>query len=335
MSLAWLKNLEDGLYCEPGDFYIDPFRPVNHAVITHGHADHARPDHHHVLATPSTIEIMKHRYGAAAGTVLQSLRYGDPLQIKGVRLFFYPAGHIMGSAQVLLEYRGERIVISGDYKRRFDPTCEAFEPRACDVFISEATFGLPVFTHPDDEKELQKLITSLSTHQDRPHLIGCYALGKCQRLLLRLRQLGFQSPIYLHGALQGLTEVYSKRGYDFGEVRSIIGADKKQFNGQLILCPPSALADRWSRRFQDPVIGLASGWMRILQRAKQRGIELPLIISDHADWPELIQTLKEVNPQQLWVTHGQEEALVHYAQTQGYEAKALASIGREGGGEEG
>jgi putative mRNA 3-end processing factor len=329
MTVDWIKVREDGLYCEPGDFYIDPWRPVKHAIITHGHADHARPHHEHVLATPGTLAIMQHRFREAAGQMLQSLSYHRTLKIKDITLSFYPAGHVWGSAQVLLNYRGQRVVVSGDYKRRYDPTCEPFEPIPCDVFITEATFGLPIFTHPDDGEELQKLMTSMDKYQDRVHLVGCYALGKCQRLLLRLRQLGFQGPIYLHGALQGLTDLYCKAGFDFGELRLVSDIDKQHLKGQLIMCPPSALADRWSRRFQDPVIGLASGWMRILQRAKQRGIELPLVISDHADWPELTQTLKDVNPQQLWVTHGQEEALIHYAQCQGYEAKALWSVGRE------
>jgi putative mRNA 3-end processing factor len=329
MTVDWLKINNHGLYCEAGDFYIDPWHPVNHAVITHGHADHARPGNHHVLATPGTIAIMQHRYRDAAGQVLQPLEYRQTVKVKDVTVSFYPAGHVWGSAQALLEYKGKRVVISGDYKRRYDPTCELFEPVPCHVFITEATFGLPVFVHPDDGEELGKLTASLERYPDRVHLVGCYALGKCQRLLLRLRQTGFDKPVYLHGALQGLTDVYAAQGFDFGELRSVSGMDKKTMQGELVLCPPSALADRWSRQFNDPVIGLASGWMRILQRAKQRGIELPLVVSDHADWPELIQTLKDVNPQELWVTHGQEDALMHYAQTQGYKARALAMVGME------
>lgn len=330
MTVDWLKIKDHGLYCEPGGFYIDPWRPAEYAVVTHGHADHARPNNKHVLATPGTIEIMKHRYREACGEKIQPLPYYHHLQIKDISVSFYPAGHVWGSAQVLLDYRGQRVVVSGDYKRRYDPTCEPFEPISCEVFITEATFGLPVFTHPDDSLELQKLIDSMKSYPDRPHLVGCYALGKCQRLLLRLRQLGYGQPIYLHGALEGLTQLYHQHGFDFGELILVSTIDKKQLNGQLILCPPSALADRWSRRFEDPVIGLASGWMRILQRAKQKGIELPLVISDHADWPELIQTLEDVNPDQLWVTHGQEDALIHYAQSKGYEAKALSLVGMEG-----
>ena len=330
MTVDWLKIKDHGLYCEPGGFYIDPWRPAEYAVITHGHADHARPNNKNILATPGTLEIMKHRYRDSCGEKIQSLPYYQPLKIKDIAVSFYPAGHVWGSAQVLLDYRGQRVVVSGDYKRRYDPTCEPFEPLSCDVFITEATFGLPVFTHPDDSLELQKLIDSLEFYRDRPHLVGCYALGKCQRLLLRLRQLGYSKPIYLHGALEGLTQLYHLHGFNFGELILVSTIDKKKLNGQLILCPPSALADRWSRRFEDPVIGLASGWMRILQRAKQKGIELPLVISDHADWPELIQTLEDVNPEQLWVTHGQEDALIHYAQSKGYVAKALSLVGMEG-----
>lgn len=333
MSVDWLKIHESGLYCEPGRFYIDPWCPVDYAVITHGHGDHARPNHKHVLATPKTIAIMQHRFREAAGLTMQPLNYRQSLLVKDVIVSFFPAGHILGSAQILLEYRGERIVISGDYKRRYDPTCEPFEPIPCEVFITEATFGLPVFTHPDDGEELKKLIISMTKYPNRTHLVGCYALGKCQRLLLRLRQIGFDRPIFMHGAMQGMVDLYRQNGFDLGNIKLVNEVNKKLLDGQLILCPPSALADRWSRRFNDPVVGLASGWMRILQRAKQRGIELPLIISDHADWPELIQTLKDVNPEQLWVTHGQEEALIHYAQSQGYHAKALSLLGMEGEGE--
>jgi putative mRNA 3-end processing factor len=333
MAVEWLKIKEHGLYCEPGKFYIDPWRPVEYAVITHGHADHARPNNQNVLATSGTIAVMKHRYRDAAGKNLQALQYREPLKVNDISVSFYPAGHVWGSAQVLLDYRGQRVVISGDYKRRYDPTCEPFEPLSCEVFITEATFGLPIFTHPSDQEELHKIVISMEKYPDRAHLVGCYALGKCQRLLLRLRQLDFKRPIYLHGALEGLTALYQENGFDFGELCLVSGVNEKHLRGELILCPPSALADRWSRRFDDPVIGLASGWMRILQRSKQRGVELPLVISDHADWPELIKTLKDVNPNELWVTHGQEDALIHYAQAQGYTAKALSLVGMEGEGE--
>ncbi len=267
---------------------------------------------------------MKHRYGVAAGKQFQQAKYGESIKINDTVVSFFPAGHIWGSAQILIDYKGYKLVISGDYKRRSDPTCSLFEPIPCDTFITEATFGMPVFTHPDDGVELQKLINSLEQQKDRVHLMGCYSLGKCQRIILRLRELGYHKKIYLHGAMVGLIDLYTSYGFDFGEIDHISTLPKENFSNQLVLCPPSALKDRWSRRFDNPVIGFASGWMRILQRAKQKGIELPIIMSDHADWPELIQTLKEVNPSEVLVTHGREEALIYYAQQQGFIAKPLS-----------
>lgn len=318
----WLTLDSQGLYCVPGDFYIDPMGGVDRAVVTHGHADHARPNNTDVICTPETAGIMGHRYGDRAGK-FQELGYHKPIQINEVALRFVPAGHILGSAQAVMEYQGERVVVSGDYKRRADPTCAPFEPVPCDLFVTEATFGLPVFTHPPDEEEIAKLLRSLQFHPDRAHLIGVYALGKCQRLMKLIRQAGYHEPIYLHGAMIGLTELYESYGQDLGEWQPVAETPKETMAGKIVLCPPSAVGDRWSRRFGDPVTGVASGWMRVRQRAKQKGVELPLVISDHADWNELLQTLKEVNPGLLLVTHGQEDALVYEARRLGYAADAL------------
>lgn len=315
----------------PGDFYIDPYGGQARAVVTHGHADHARSGHKAVIATPETIGIMHHRYRDYAGEQMQPLGYHQPIKINDVALRFVPAGHILGSAQAVMEYNGERVVVSGDYKRRADPTCPPFEPVPCDLFVTEATFGLPVFTHPPVEEEIAKLLRSLQFHPDRTHLIGVYALGKCQRLMKELRRAGYHETIYLHGAMIGLTELYESYGQDLGVWQPVAETPKEAFVGKIVLCPPSAIDDRWSRRFGDAVTGAASGWMRIRQRAKQKNVELPLVISDHADWNELLQTLKEVNPELLLVTHGQEDALVYEARRQGYHADALhiAGLGEE------
>ena len=297
-------------------------------MITHGHADHARPGHRAVLATPETLAIMTARYGAGAGDRQQALSYGKPVTINGVRVTLKPAGHVLGSAQAVLEHAGERIVVSGDYKRRRDPTCAVFEPVPADVFITEATFGLPVFRHPDDREEVAKLLHSVSLFPERAHLVGAYALGKAQRLICLLREAGYERPIYIHGALQNLCDLYQAHGIDLGELRPATGKAKPELKGEIVMAPPSALADRWSRRLPDPVSVMASGWMRVRQRARQRGAELPLVISDHADWDELVQTLDDVGAPNVWVTHGSEEALVHHARTQGFDARALALIGR-------
>jgi putative mRNA 3-end processing factor len=325
----WLRTVPGGLYCEPGDFFVDPTRAVDRAVITHGHGDHGRPGNAHVLATPETLAIMRARYGETAGGSLQELRYGETVRINDVSVRLAPAGHILGSAQVVLEYRGSRVVVSGDYKRRRDPTCAPFEPQNCDVFITEATFGLPVFRHPPDRHEIQKLLHSLLLFPERCHVVGVYALGKCQRVIGLLREAGYDEPIYIHGALAALCELYESLGVALGPLKPVIAVAKDDLAGKIVLAPPGAIADRWSRRLPDPVAAMASGWMRVKQRAKARGVELPLVISDHADWDELTQTLHDTGAPEIWVTHGNEEALVHYASKAGLTARALALAGYE------
>jgi putative mRNA 3-end processing factor len=324
----WVKVTPQGLYIEPGDFYIDPVRPVERALITHGHADHARRNNKNVLATAGTIAIMKARYGTYAGEVLEETSYGYSQRIGDVTASFHPAGHVLGSAQILLEHEGCRVVVSGDYKRQRDPTCAPFEPISCDVFITEATFGLPVFCHPPAEDEVQKLLASLRTFPESGHLVGVYALGKCQRLMALLKQAGWDRPIYIHGAMLSLTRLYDQLGIQLGDWIPVSEVkNKKDLAGQIVLCPPSALDDRWSRRIPDVIPAMASGWMRVRGRARQRGVELPLIISDHADWPELLQTIDDVGAPEVWITHGREEALMHAAQQKGYKARALALVG--------
>jgi len=326
---SWLKVLPAGLYCEPGGFYIDPTSPVDRAVITHGHSDHARAGHGAVLTTAETAAIMAIRYGEGFAGSVQRQAYEMPTRVREVAVTLLPAGHILGSAQVLLDYAGSRAVVSGDYKRRADPTCPAFTPVACDVFVTEATFGLPVFRHPPDRMELAKLLQSREIFPERCHLVGVYALGKCQRVMALLRAAGYDRPIYLHGALLALTELYAQSGVDLGLYRVISGMTPNQLRGEIILCPPSALADRWSRRLPDPVSAAASGWMRVRARARQKGAELPLIISDHADWDELLQTARDVDAPEVWITHGREEGLMHALTQQGRRARVLSLIGRE------
>ena len=326
---TWLRVVPGGLYCEPGDFFVDPTRAVDRAVVTHGHSDHARPNNRHVLATAETIAIMQARYGESAGGTLQALRYGETVTINSVSVTLVPAGHVLGSAQAVIEYQGSRAIVSGDYKRRRDPTCALFEPYPCDVFITEATFGLPVFRHPTDRHEIDRLLHSLRLFPERCQLVGVYALGKCQRVIGLLREAGYDAPIYLHGALIALCELYERLGVRLGPLLPVTGVAKDELAGKIVLAPPGATADRWSRRLPDPVSAMASGWMRVKQRAKASGIELPLVISDHADWDELTQTLADVGAPEIWVTHGNEEALVHYASGVGLKARALALVGYE------
>lgn len=326
---TWLYPADAGLYCAPGDFYIDPHRAVDRAVVTHGHGDHARSGHGRVLATVETIAIMKVRYGENCAGAFQAAPLGEAMSINGVTVRLAPAGHILGSAQIVLDWDGCRAVVSGDYKRARDPTCTPFEVVPCDVFITEATFALPVFRHEPAAGEVAKLFASMAAEPERTHLIGTYGLGKCQRMIKVIRDGGYDQPIYLHGAVIELTMLYQSLGINLGDVRPVAGEDAKKMAGGIVLCPPSALGDRWSRRFNDPVNAFASGWMRVKGRARQRGVELPLVVSDHVDWPELIDTIVETNAEEIWVTHGREDALVHYLSTIGRKARELALVGRD------
>jgi len=335
-----LKPTPAGLYCPPGDFYIDPVRTaVDRAVITHGHADHARAGHGKVLATPETIKIMAARYGEQFAKSQQGLPIGESVEINGVRVSFAPAGHVLGSAQVVVDYKGLRMVCTGDFKRRSDPTCARFEvvPNT-HVFISEATFALPVFRHPDTDGEIAKLLASVRDFPDRTHLVGVYALGKAQRVIKLLRNAGYDSPLFIHGALEKLCDLYQAEGIDLGDLRPATlekgqrGAGE-QFRGVIVLGPPSAFRAKWGRRFPDPKLAFASGWMRVRQRAKQSGVELPLIISDHADWDELVDTVRDVDPEELWVTHGREDALVRWAELEGRRARPLRLVGYDDEGD--
>lgn len=316
-----------GLYCAPGDFFVDPVVPVTRAVITHGHADHARAGHGTVIATPQTLAIMAERYGQDFAGSTQALPYGESVVRDGVEVTLVPAGHVLGSAQAVVRWKGLTMVVSGDYKRRRDPTCPAFEPVPCDVFISEATFGLPVFRHPDDGHEIARLLRSVAQFPERSHIVGAYALGKAQRVIRLLREAGWDQVIYVHGALERLNRLYEAHGIDLGPLAPATSSTKQDFAGAIVIAPPSALADRWSRRFPDPVSAFASGWMQVRARARQRGVELPLVISDHADWDELTATVDEIRPGELWITHGREEALARWAELHGIKARALALVG--------
>jgi putative mRNA 3-end processing factor len=324
---AWLKPVA-GLLCVPGGFHVDPTRAVDRAIITHGHSDHARPGHGAVLATPETIAVMKARMGESCAGSFQALRYGEPLSLGGVTVRLVPAGHILGSAQVVIEHAGQRAVISGDYKRRHDPTAAPFELVRCDLFVTEATFGLPVFRHEPDASEIAKLLASLRAFTDRTHVIGAYSLGKAQRLIVLLRAAGYDRPIWLHGALKSMCDLYESLGVALGPLALVADAPNK-LPGEIVLCPPSELKDRWSRRLTNPVTAYASGWMRVRARARQSGVELPLVISDHCDWPELIETIDETDAEEVWVTHGREDALVHQIGLMGKRGRALALLGYE------
>ncbi|QRG06437.1 ligase-associated DNA damage response exonuclease [Xanthobacter dioxanivorans] len=322
-----LRPSPKGLYSPAGDFFVDPTRAVPRAVITHGHSDHARAGHAHVLATRETLDLMAIRYGASFAGATQPLAYGERVVINGVGVSLHPAGHVLGSAQVRLEKDGLVIVVSGDYKDASDPTCAPFEPVRCHVFVSEATFGLPVFRHPPASAETAKLLASVRIFPERTHIVGAYSLGKAQRMMALMREAGHTAPLYVHGALTAITDYYVSRGIALGEILPVNGAPKAAFAGAVVIAPPSSMTDMWARRFADPITCFASGWMRVRARARQRGVELPLVVSDHADWDGLCASIRATGCEEVWVTHGAEDALVHWARTRQLRARPLRMVG--------
>jgi putative mRNA 3-end processing factor len=312
-----LKLTPAGLYCEAGDFYVDPVRKVARAVITHGHSDHARAGHGTVLATKETLAVMAERYGEKFAGATQAARFGETLTLGEARVTLRPAGHVLGSAQVVVDAPGGRVVVSGDYKRARDPTCPPFEPVPCDVFVTEATFGLPVYRHPPVEHEIAKLLHSLALFPERAHLVGAYSLGKAQRLIAVLREAGYRDAIFIDRAVARLCGVYAAHGVEAPEALA----------GRIAIGAPSAHADLFAACAAEPVTSFASGWMRVRRRARAGGGELPLVISDHADWSELTATVLDVAPRELWITHGAEDALMHWAKSNGIAARPLAIAG--------
>lgn len=322
----WIEPHPEGIYVRPASAWVDPSSPKPTAFVTHGHSDHAYAGHGRAFATKETLAIMNLRHGSVSGT---PLAYGEPFECGGVTVSLHPAGHVLGSAQVCLEYRGERVVVTGDYKRAADPTCVRFEPVPCDILITEATFALPVFRHPPIEEEIAKLLAARADNPARAILVGAYALGKAQRVIAELRRAGYEAPIYLHGAMERMCGLYEEHGVALGDLRPATVEAGSDFAGAIVVCPPSALHDRWTRRFPDPILAMASGWMRIRQRARQRQVDLPLVISDHADWDELTGTLAEIAPAETWVTHGRADAIVHWCALRQMKARALHLVGRD------
>ena len=329
----WVWVRPEGLYVEPGNFFVDPGRVVETAIITHGHSDHARAGNGRVAATQATLDIMTQRMNRRPWRECQALAYGERLQIGDVTVWLAPAGHVLGSAQVIVEYAGQRVVISGDYKRQIDPTCAAFELVPCDVFVTEATFGLPVFQHPDPGFEVTRLLHSREIYPDRPVVVHAYSLGKAQRMLALLRAADYQRPIYVAPTILGVCEIYRKHGIDLGDLQSL---DQLENNpgSEIILAPPSKPGEGIVGKLRDPLIVMASGWMTVRKHARGRGAELPLVISDHADWNELVGTIQDLTPDEVWVTHGREDALIHQTQRLGIKARALSAIGNEAGAEQ-
>ena len=314
-----------GLYCAPGGFHVDPWRPVDRALITHAHGDHARTGSRRYLGTRAGLGLLRRRLGEEAA--IDALDYGERLDINGVTVSFHPAGHVLGSAQLRVEHRGETWVVSGDYKRAPDPTCAPFEPVRCDTFITEATFGLPIFRWDAPEQVAEDILRwwDANRAQGRASVLFCYALGKAQRLLAELARLTDRT-VFVHGALHALVEVYRGAGIHMLPTRPVSELEKgAPFAGTLALAPPSASGSTWMRRFGEHETGFASGWMRVRGNRRRRGFDRGFALSDHADWPGLLRTAAETRAERVLVTHGYAEPLARYLREQGLDASPLAT----------
>ncbi len=314
-----------GLYCEKGDFYIDPWRPVARAVITHAHSDHARIGSDSYLCARSGAGILKHRLGD--NVVVDAVDYGEKRSINGVELSLHPAGHILGSSQVRVEHQGEVWVVSGDYKVQADPTCDAFEPLQCNTFITESTFGLPVYKWPDDIEVFESINKWWNKNKEagRASLLLCYSLGKAQRILKGIdASIG---PIFTHGAIESLNQAYRYSGISLPHTEHVPltkGASNK-YSGSLVLAPPAVLGSAWVRRFGTVSTAFASGWMRIRGMKRRYAVDRGFILSDHADWPALLNTIEATGAGRVLVTHGYTDILVRYLREVGKDAYTMTT----------
>ncbi|HIK45746.1 MAG TPA: ligase-associated DNA damage response exonuclease [Leptolyngbyaceae cyanobacterium M65_K2018_010] len=302
----------EGLYCEKGDFFIDPWKAVDRALITHAHSDHARSGSSHYIATGQSEGILRKRLGSEMP--LQTVEYGDRLKLGETWVSFHPAGHVLGSAQIRVEYKEEVWVVSGDYKRCADPSCTPFEVVPCDTFITEATFGLPIYRWDRGAETVRRIYDWWQADLERPSILFGYAFGKAQRILSELTRFTDQ-PVYVHGAIHGLTEIYRQQGVAM--VPTLCTSEMPRsysFTGDLVLAPPSGHRSSWMKRFKHPQTAFASGWMAVRGARRRRGYERGFVLSDHADWPGLIQTVQDTGAQRVYVTHGQSEVVSRYLQ---------------------
>ncbi len=319
-SLITLTSL--GLYCERGDFYIDPWKPVDRAVLTHAHSDHAYRGNQSYLVATEGEELARIRLDPDAK--IESQPYGKTTSVNGVKISFHPAGHILGSAQVRVEYKGEVWVVSGDYKLTHDPTCAPFEPVKCNFMITEATFGLPIYRWPDPNDVFEEVNSWWRRNQERgkASVIFAYSLGKAQRVLAGIDDsIG---PIFTHGAVERLTNAYRSAGVKLAKtVYAGTVTNKKEFAGSLIVGPPSAQGSTWLKRFGPHSTGFASGWMMVRGARRQRAIDRGFVLSDHADWPELNEAVQAANAETVYVTHGFSQEFSRWLNENGIHAKTL------------
>ena len=330
-ALRYTKGMADtplltftdrGIFCPRGDFYIDPWRPVDRAMITHGHSDHARMGHGAYLATQQALPVMRHRLGQITA---DSIAYGEARAINGVSVSFHPAGHVPGSAQIRVEHKGEVWVVSGDYKTEEDGLSEPFTPVQCHTFISECTFGLPVF-HWQPQADIIASVAAwwaANAAAGITSIIGAYSFGKAQRLMSALPPIG---PILTHGAVEETTQILRAQGYTLpATTRAVATVTPKTHPGALIIAPPSALGSAWAKRFAPTAEAFASGWMALRGIRRRRSLGTGFAISDHADWPGLNQAIRATGASRVFVTHGYTAPFRHWLESQGYDAGIVAT----------
>ncbi|MGI8936130.1 MAG: ligase-associated DNA damage response exonuclease [Phormidesmis sp.] len=325
MPPALITVRPDGLYCAAGNFYIDPWKPVDTALITHAHADHAYSGHAHYYATAISEGILRRRLGKDIN--LSGVAYGDPIKLGDTWISFHSAGHVLGSAQVRVEHKGEVWAISGDYKRDADPSCDPFEVVECDTFITESTFGLPIYRWDSGEVTAEQIYQWWQGDPTRPSLLFCYSFGKSQRVLAELTKFTDKT-VYLHGAVHNLTEIYREVGIKMLPTVPVSQMEKSyKFEGDLIISPPSGHRSSWMKRSKRPQTAFASGWMAVRGARRRRGYERGFVLSDHADWPGLIKTVEQTKAQTVYVTHGQNDVLSRYlSESMGIAASPLKTL---------
>lgn len=324
--MALVEVTSEGLFCEEGGFHVDPASPVPRAILTHAHADHARPGSLEYVCAQSSVEVLRARLGETAKLV--GLEYGERRAFGDVTVSLHPAGHVLGSSQVRIEHEREGVwVVSGDYKRDVDPTCEAFEPQQCDTFITEATFALPVYVWSDPREVIRELFECWRAERTHATLVFCYAFGKAQRILAHLAELT-DEPVLLHGAMERLTDAYRRSGVALANTAPVSdSASHKDYAGRLVLCPPSAHRSPWMKRFKSPQTAFASGWMAVRGQKTRRGYERGFVLSDHADWPSLVKTVEQTRAKRVLVTHGSSDAFARYLrESRGIDAAPLGHL---------
>ena len=309
--MSVLHYLNQGLYCPAADAWIDPPCPVKRAIITHAHADHARPGCGEYWACDQSETILRQRLGR--DIKIHSINYGEEFRLGQAKLSLHSAGHVLGSAQVRIEVGDEVWLVTGDYKRCHDPSCEPFESVKCDVLITESTFGLPIYRWKSGKQVAREIYEWWRTETEHPSLLFCYAFGKAQRVLAELKSLGIMEEVLLHGAVETITGHYREAGVDMVPTRPVSELERKDpLKGRLIIAPPSAYKSPWMKRFKEPQTAFASGWMAVRGARRRRGYERGFVISDHADWTGLIMTIKQSEAKTIYITHGQEDVLARY-----------------------